>query len=176
MIAAAILETAMPLSSIISLHFNGTDTTYSRHVEVGGNGRWVGATVSGRTRTSLNLYGRLSVGQRERRDETRVPAKFTVDYVHDGDYVISLSRDISADGMFVYSNNPLEIGKRSSLTFSIGDLHGVEVRAEVVWVNTDGPERDHGMGVRFIKPSAKLREQILRSINKVAILEKGFHI
>ena len=106
---------------------------------------------------------------RERRSKQRVPAEFEVNYVHDGDYIISLTKDISADGMFIHTDTPPPVGDTPSLIFSIGDLRKVTVRAQVMWVNTQDNGLDRGMGVQFLDTPAELKEAILRIVNKVAV-------
>lgn len=105
----------------------------------------------------------------ERRRNQRMPTEFEVNYVHDGDYVISLTKDISADGMFIHTDSPPPVGDTPNLIFSIGDLREIKVRAQVMWVNTKDNGLDRGMGVQFIDTPADLKEAILRNINRVAV-------
>ncbi len=107
----------------------------------------------------------------ERRHNTRIPAEFIVNYIHDGDYVISLSKDISADGMFIHTDNPPPVGDTPTLVFSIGALHDVSVLSQVMWVNTRDNGLDRGMGVQFLNIPDKLRETVLRIVNKVAVFD-----
>ncbi len=53
----------------------------------------------------------------ERRINQRIPAEFQVNYVHDGDYLISQSRDISIDGMFICTQNPAPVKEMTTLSF-----------------------------------------------------------
>ncbi len=107
----------------------------------------------------------------ERRTNKRIPAKFKINYIHDKDYLISYSRDISVDGMFVYTENPPSVGELTKLTFSIADLDQVEVTSKVMWVNTAGLKKDAGMGVQFVNPPAALKKAILEIVNRVAVLQ-----
>jgi len=86
---------------------------------------------------------------------------------------MSFSRDISADGMFIHSKNPPEVGKRIELNFSIDGVEKLEVPASVVWVNRPGDPKDFGLGVKFIKPSAAIKDSIMQAVKKVAVLEKS---
>ena len=106
----------------------------------------------------------------ERRVATRVPAIFNVNFIHDGDYLISSTRDVSADGMFLHTENPPNIAEKTTLSFSLGKLAELEVDAEVVWVNKSADSKDHGMAVKFINPSQKVQDAILEIVNKVAVL------
>ncbi|MEW6671258.1 MAG: PilZ domain-containing protein [Thermodesulfobacteriota bacterium] len=108
----------------------------------------------------------------ERRERKRVPVKFRVDCIHEEDYLISFSKDISADGMFIHTENPPEVGRQIELHFSIDGVEKLEVPARVVWVNRAGSKKDFGLGVKFIRPRVMVKDSIMRAVNKVAILEK----
>ena len=109
----------------------------------------------------------------ERRVKKRIPVKLEVDCIHEEDYLISFSKDISVDGMFIHSENPPEVGKRIVLNFSIDGVEKLEVPASVVWVNRSGYPKDFGLGVKFVRPSAALKDRIMRAVKKVAVLEKS---
>ena len=106
----------------------------------------------------------------ERRINKRVPAKFKINYIHDQDYIISYTRDISVDGMFVFTQNPPGAGEITKLTFSIGELDKLTIDARVMWVNDVELKKDAGMGVKFIKPPVVLRKAIIDIVNRVAVL------
>ena len=105
-----------------------------------------------------------------RREKKRIPARFKVDYIHEEDYIISFSKDISVDGMFIRTESPPEVGQKITIKFPMDDGKKIKVSAHVVWVNMSGAQKDYGMGVKFIKPSAALRQDILKAVNKVAVL------
>lgn len=104
----------------------------------------------------------------ERRVNERIAAEFKVSYIHEGDYLISYSKDISADGMFIFTEVPPEIGEHPQVTFTVNN-HEIKLQTEVIWVNTSKSPKDCGMGVRFINPPAKLRKEILSVVNRVAV-------
>ncbi len=108
----------------------------------------------------------------ERRVNTRIPAEFKVSYIHEGDYLISRSRDISVDGMFIYTEAPPPVGDTPRLTFT---LQGREfsVSARVIWVNREARGADQGMGVQFIDPPADFRQAILALVRRVAVLNES---
>lgn len=108
----------------------------------------------------------------ERRERKRIPVKLKVDCIHEEDYLISFSKDISADGMFIHTQIPPEVGQRIELQFSIDGVEKLKVPARVVWVNRTGDSKDFGLGVKFIRPSAALKDSIMRAVKKVAVLEK----
>ncbi len=112
------------------------------------------------------------MNESERRVARRVKADFNVNYINGGDYLISQTRDISVDGMFLYTKKPASPPEHTTLTFSLGDLHEQEVEAEVIWANHNPSSNDSGMAVKFINPSQELQDTILKEINKIAILSK----
>jgi hypothetical protein len=107
----------------------------------------------------------------ERRISKRVKADFNVNFIHGGDYLISQTRDISVDGMFLYTKKPSKQAEHTTLSFSLGDLHDLKVEAEVIWANKTSSQ-DSGMAVKFLNPSDDLQTAILEIINKIAILEE----
>ena len=109
----------------------------------------------------------------ERRSSQRIPSKYEINYVHEGDYLISYSKDLSVDGMFVSTKSPPPVGEETKLTFSIGDIDRVTVAAKVVWVNDSEHEEKAGMGVKFIDPPDSLKDAILEIVKKIAVLLNG---
>lgn len=109
----------------------------------------------------------------ERRNNQRIPSDFEINYVHEGDYLISYSKDLSVDGMFISTKNPPSLGEETKLTFSIGDIDRVSVDAKVVWVNSSKKVDKAGMGVQFIDPPDFLKAAILENIKKIAVLLEG---
>lgn len=107
----------------------------------------------------------------ERRRYPRIPAQIEVNIVHDDDYIISLSKDISVDGMFIATNNPPPVGTIQTLIFSIGDLREISVKAMVMWTNQNENVADQGMGVQFIDATEELKEAILHCVNRVAVFD-----
>ncbi|OIP50419.1 MAG: hypothetical protein AUK28_01895 [Desulfobacterales bacterium CG2_30_60_27] len=111
------------------------------------------------------------MGTADRRGKKRVPAEYKVDCIHTGDFIISQTRDISADGMFICTENPPAVGQKVILKFSVDGLEDLELAGRVAWVNTTGDRRHHGMGIKFIKPKVSMQREILNAVNKVAVLE-----
>ena len=105
----------------------------------------------------------------ERRLSKRVPGKLKISYIDEGDYLFSHTKDISADGMFIQTENPPQVGESVDLTFSIGKLKNVSIAAKVVWINALDSSKDSGMGVRFINPSKDLKESILDAVHRIAV-------
>jgi uncharacterized protein (TIGR02266 family) len=108
----------------------------------------------------------------ERRTSDRAAVKFKVSYIHQGDYLISFSRDISVDGMFLSTDNPPPVGDYPRLTFSLGEVEDVTVTAKVVWVSNPGTVTGSGMAVQFLELPDPLKETILKVVKKVTVLEQ----
>ncbi len=109
---------------------------------------------------------------KERRVNKRVPAEFKVTYIHEGDYLISRSKDISVDGMFIYTENPPPVGDTPRLTFAV-DGNEFSIAARVIWTNRDADGADRGMGVQFIDPPEEIRQTILGLVQRIAILNES---
>ena len=108
-----------------------------------------------------------------RRTENRVPVDFQVDYIHEGDYVLSFSKNISLGGMFLCTPDTLEPGSKLKLIFPVEEYYQAEVMAVVVWVNKSPNVGEIGMGVQFLSPlSSNLKESIMKDIKRVEILKE----
>ncbi len=112
------------------------------------------------------------MGTIDRREQKRVPARFEVNFIHQGDYLISFSENISVDGMFLFTETPPRVGDTTKLTFSVGDLQEESVEAKVMWVNQNGSSDDAGIGVQFINPSQHLKEAMLHVVKRVALFDE----
>ena len=121
----------------------------------------------------ISRKGGMRMAAKDRRESKRIPIKFKVNCINEKDFIISFSKDISADGMFIRTTTPPEVGQKITLHFSLGGIAEQEVSARVVWVNRPGDPQapDVGMGVKFIKPKASLKRDILNAVNKVAVLQ-----
>ena len=107
----------------------------------------------------------------DRRISQRVPGKYEINFINEGDYLISFSKDISVDGMFIQTNNAPPVGDLTKLTFSIGEIEQISVDAKVVWVNDSESSGDPGMGVQFVNPPERLKDTILDIVKRVAVLQ-----
>lgn len=107
------------------------------------------------------------------RNEDRAPVDFQVDFIHEGDYVLSFSKNISLGGMYLCTPEPLDPGSRVKLIFPVEENYQAEVLAVVVWVNISPNVDEIGMGVQFISPlSSDLKESIMKDIKRVEILKE----
>jgi len=112
----------------------------------------------------------------DRRIIQRFPVDFRVDFIHAGDYMISCSKDISMDGMFINTNSPAPVGTHVNLIFPTDERHHeVEVAALVVWNREKSTYQKSGMGVQFLSPLPHMvKKNFLKDIDRIVILsEKG---
>ncbi len=107
------------------------------------------------------------------RSEERAPVDFQVDCIHEGDYVLSFSKNISLGGMFLCTPNPPEPGSKVKLIFPVGEYYHTEVMTVVVWINRSLNVGDIGMGVQFLTPlSSHLKENIMKQVKRIEILKE----
>ena len=111
------------------------------------------------------------MGGDERRTRGRVAMKRLVDCHHEGNYLVSHSKDISPDGMFLCSDAPLPVGSLVKLVFSVDGLHDLVVAARVVRSVKRGSCSQPGMGLEFIDLPENLREALLDILHRVAVLD-----
>ncbi len=108
-----------------------------------------------------------------RRSEERAPVDFQVNYIHEDDYDLSFSKNISLGGMFLCTPEPLEPGSKVKLIFPVEEHYQAEVMAIVVWVNSTSNVGAVGMGVQFLSPlSPNLKEAIMKQVKRVEILKE----
>ena len=110
------------------------------------------------------------MSQDETRAAPRVAARVRVDVAHAGNYLISHSRNLSADGMYICTDAPPPEGALLQLVFSLGQLHEIVVGARVIWVARPGGAAEPGMGVQFLAPPPALADTILELVHRVAVL------
>jgi Tfp pilus assembly protein PilZ len=80
--------------------------------------------------------------QDERKINKRSETKFEILYVHKNDYLISFTKNISADGMFVETEKPPAVGSTIKLIFSIDNFKKMEIDAEIIWINKGASSKD----------------------------------
>jgi c-di-GMP-binding flagellar brake protein YcgR len=108
-----------------------------------------------------------------RRTEERAPVDFQIDCLHEGDYLLSFSKNISLGGMFLCTENPPEPGCKLTLIFPVEEHYQTEVPAVVVWANRNPDTGEIGMGVQFLSPlPAYLKNDIIKNVKRVEILKE----
>jgi hypothetical protein len=109
----------------------------------------------------------------QHRSEDRAPVEFQIYYIHEEDYVLSFSKNISLGGMFLCASDPPEPGSKLKLIFPVEEYYEAEVMAVVIWVDRSPKVGKVGMGVQFLSPlSSKLKESIMKDIKRVEILKE----
>lgn len=107
------------------------------------------------------------------RSDERAPVDFQVDCIHEGDYVLSFSKNISLGGMFLCTPSPPEPGSKVKLIFPDEEYYHSEVMTVVVWVNRSPNVGEIGMGVQFLSPlSSHVKENIMKQVKRVEILKE----
>ncbi len=111
----------------------------------------------------------------DRRFIKRFPVDFRVDFIHAGDYMISCSKDISMDGMFINTGSPPPVGTHVNIIFPVEGHLDVEVAALVVWSREKENYLRPGMGIQFLSPLPQtVKKNFLKDIDRIVILsEKG---
>ena len=100
----------------------------------------------------------------DRRSSLRVPAKMRVRFASLGELRESLMTNLSRGGLFLATDELLELGTRVMLHIDVGDAgRALEVPAEVVSQNV-GPQltRQRGIGLRFLDMDDATRREIDR--------------
>jgi uncharacterized protein (TIGR02266 family) len=109
---------------------------------------------------------------KERRKKSRTPIVIQINYHTVDSFFRNFADDLSAEGMFIVTKEPLEPGTKLSLEFLIpGCNYPIRVRAEVIWSrNFHDMGRSRGMGVKFegLSPSEKDKiNTIVRQLRSV---------
>src|SRR5690625_2082747 len=100
----------------------------------------------------------------EKRSHGRVPVNQEFHCIDE--YIAEYVSSISRGGVFIRSKNPLPVGTRVTLKFSVivDDIETVEGEGEVVRVENDGTEV--GMGVAFTRLTAESKALIDQIIER----------
>jgi type IV pilus assembly protein PilZ len=110
------------------------------------------------------MSGPLSI---ERRINRRLPIRVMVEYETTEDFLIDYTANVSIGGMFIRTDEPLELGTRFRMRFRLPDRKKpIETYAVVRWVvSVDNPGRMlPGMGVQFDELGPKDFEEVRKLI------------
>lgn len=104
----------------------------------------------------------ISVDERERRRERRLPIRVRVRYADTDEFLADHEANISGYGMYIRTDQPLEVGVRFRLCFDVEGLpRPIETVAEVRWNHPPGdPYTVAGMGVMFQELAPRDRRDI----------------
>ena len=100
-------------------------------------------------KSEKSMSGPLSI---ERRTNRRLPIRVLVEYESTEDFLFDYTANISIGGMFIRTNEPLEMGTRFRMRFRLPDRKKlIETYAVVRWVVSpaDPGMMEPGMGVQF---------------------------
>lgn len=114
----------------------------------------------------------------ERRQFARYDASLSVDYRSGETFLFSYIHNISEMGIFIGTDNPLEMGTELTLRFNTVVGEPLEMEGEVVWVNhvrPDKKDRNPGMGVQFKNLTPEKRERVLELVRTMAYLGDDKH-
>jgi len=112
-------------------------------------------------------------GGHERREHRRFETSISVDYANGDTFLFAYLKNISEMGIFIRSEKPLSVGTLLRLRFHVDDEDPLVLDGEVTWINPYKPKGENinpGMGVRFIKLTPELREQVVALVRTVAYL------
>lgn len=106
-----------------------------------------------------------------RRKDPRLPEVISLSFKSSAGFVKAFSGDLSASGIFIKTNNPLEKGKSFILKLQLPDVsEALKIGCEVAWNRneTDDPvNQPKGMGIKFteISPDGhqKLKQALIRA-------------
>jgi type IV pilus assembly protein PilZ len=116
---------------------------------------------------------KASESHEERREHERYEVSYAVDYASGDTFLFSYLTNISEMGIFIRSENPLEVGSNLRLRFHIENQDPLVIEGEVIWVNPfneSGENLNPGMGVRFRHLTPELREQVVELVRTIAYL------
>jgi len=111
-----------------------------------------------RGKEKIVLWSELGI---ERRQDERLDGIIQVEFE---DHLLAETVNISGGGVFIRTNDPLDLEEQFYLKLHIPDgQEPAEVLCKVVWTNKYGKESDdlpRGMGVKFIKIKAQDKKRI----------------
>ncbi len=85
-------------------------------------------------------------------------------------YLFEYSSNLSDNGIFIQTEDPLNPGTEVTIQFALPDEHLIRTRGQVVWVTMEEEGHESGMGIKFLGLKAEDRNRILAAIKKLAIL------
>ena len=109
-----------------------------------------------------------------KRKNPRMPVEIRVDYERFNRFVSEYTRDISRGGLFIRTEDPVQVGEEIYLTLTFPHhSDGVTVMASVVRVDAPTESATPGMGVRFLFVDAQERQSLFRLIDGLIVKHLG---
>ena len=94
------------------------------------------------------------MGETEKRQTTRIPVPVYIEAFTEA-FPVGILKNVSADGMFIQSTEPKEVGTRMDLSLKLpGSDNKIQLTAEVVWVVHPPSFPESGRQVEPGKPVA----------------------
>ncbi len=98
----------------------------------------------------------------------RIPITVRVTYDYAGSYLFGLSENVSRGGIFIRTDQPLPIGSRITIQFSIPTSPEIiHAQGRVIWVTEHSGEdvkgQVGGMGIEFLKLGNPEQEALLKT-------------
>jgi len=106
----------------------------------------------------------------ERRKESRAPFEVRVEYRTVGSFLSDWTANLSKGGMFIQTENPLNIGTQIRLVFSLPGIPLLfDLNGEVKWSkHTPSEDNPPWMGVEFVELDERIRKRIEAYLEKNA--------
>lgn len=107
----------------------------------------------------------------DRRSAPRVDVTWAVDCETSDTFLYASIANISELGIFVRTNEPLQLGTRLTLRFAAQHDEPFVLDGVVQWVNAVKPfarNLNPGMGVRFVELGKDDRQRLVRTIRTIA--------
>lgn len=110
----------------------------------------------------------------ERRSSERIDVTWSVDCETEDTFLYANITNISEMGIFVRTEDPLEVGTRLTLKFAPpGSAEAFVAMGQVQWVNpvrmlADNP--NPGMGIRFVNLTVDERERLVDLVHTIAYI------
>lgn len=107
----------------------------------------------------------------DRRKNERVPRRMKIIFIHEDDYLISYSRNLSVDGMYLYTPDPPDYGDIIDIRFALSEEEQIAARAKVMWVHPGSDSEDSGVGVQFLELPHDSQTSIRKAVRRIAVLD-----
>jgi type IV pilus assembly protein PilZ len=112
----------------------------------------------------------------DRRSTERIEVTWSVDCETEDTFLYANITNISEMGIFVRTQEPLEVGTRLTLKFSPPGHESFIAKGQVQWVNAvrmlaDNP--NPGMGIRFVDLTSDARERLVDIVHTIAYIRSS---
>lgn len=113
----------------------------------------------------------------DRRSADRVDVTWSVDCETEDTFLYANITNISEVGIFVRTDEPLEVGTRLTLKFAPpGSRDALVLKGQVQWINPIrmlASNPNPGMGIRFIDLSQESRERLIDVVRTIAYVRSS---